>query len=110
MPLKIEMIEIAPFLPPLLVLDDQFVYPIVDIAFKGKTDTPKPDLQKSFVLLKGTLAFQDIFGFNHKVDSEGNEQSSNKRQNKKIKQNPQQVWHNRLKSVFESDYETKRDN
>jgi len=65
MAIKIEIIQSSPNNPPLLIINDSDVYPIVDIIFKGKTDKQNPSFDEPFSLINGTLFFVDIFNQPH---------------------------------------------
>ena len=89
MGLKIELIPPNGLHPPLLVVDDDTIFPIVDLGVRGKTNEDPPNVEKPFYLIKGCLLFQDIFGQIHKIDYDEDKEEE-------MKNDRRRLWKNRM--------------
>lgn len=92
--MKIEVLQPRGNLPPFLIINDQDVYPVLEIAFRGTTNVPNPNFDEPFVLKTGQVFFTDIFSQPHCLVNE-------REPVQKAPSTPEEKWNSRVESIRE---------
>lgn len=65
MSLYVEVVQSLNSNPPLLILNHEEIYPILNISVKGVTNKNFTNYDESFILFEGSVEFTDIFEIDH---------------------------------------------
>lgn len=82
MPLKVEIIPANDDNPLYLIINDDEIYPVKNVSFKGKNDKIEKNVTESFSFHTGLLFFVDIFDQPHCYTNFENE--NHDEENKKV--------------------------